>query len=128
MNYSATLPYFLDPEETVVSVVWDHPELGPIPFGASPNDPVAHGREIHAAAMAGEYGPIISYARSHWYSTADNNVWGGKTYSSGQLIISRTGEQPPNTASQKPAPVELTPAEKLAKAGLTVDELKALLA
>lgn len=33
----------------------------------------------------------------------------------------------PEPAPQQPAPVEMTPAEKLAAAGLTVDELKALL-
>lgn len=33
----------------------------------------------------------------------------------------------PEPAPEPPAPVELTPAEKLAASGLTVDELKALL-
>ena len=33
----------------------------------------------------------------------------------------------PEPAPEPPAPVELTPAEKLAAAGLTVDELRALL-
>jgi hypothetical protein len=34
----------------------------------------------------------------------------------------------PEPAPEPPAPVELTPAEKLAAAGLTVDDLRALLA
>lgn len=31
------------------------------PFGASPNDPYPHGREIHARIIAGEFGEIAEY-------------------------------------------------------------------
>jgi len=31
------------------------------PFGASPNDPYPHGREIYARIMAGEFGDIAEY-------------------------------------------------------------------
>jgi hypothetical protein len=34
---------------------------GEVPFTASPNDPEAHGRELHARALAGEFGPIAAY-------------------------------------------------------------------
>lgn len=32
--------------------------LGFIPFTASPSDTEAHGRELHARATAGEFGPV----------------------------------------------------------------------
>jgi len=35
--------------------------LGEVPFGASPNDAEAHGREIYARALAGEYGEVAPY-------------------------------------------------------------------
>lgn len=35
-----------------------HPELGWIPFTAAADDPEPFGREIFAAAAAGEFGPV----------------------------------------------------------------------
>jgi hypothetical protein len=43
---------------------------------------------------------VVSYANSHWYSIVDNNIWEGKTYSLGQLMLSPTGQQPPNSSNQ----------------------------
>jgi hypothetical protein len=34
-----------------------------VPFGASPNDIVAHGREIYQRCVDGEFGPIAPYVR-----------------------------------------------------------------
>lgn len=84
----------------MISCIWDHPQFGPIPFAADPNDCTTYGPEIYAAAVAGEYGPVVSYADSHWYSTVDNNNWEGYTYTLGQLMISSTGQQPPNSSNQ----------------------------
>ena len=39
----------------------EHPQFGTIPFGADPNDPEPHGRELFARAVAGEFGPIAEY-------------------------------------------------------------------
>lgn len=39
----------------------NHPTFGWIPFTASPDDVEDHGREIHAAAEAGDFGPISPY-------------------------------------------------------------------
>lgn len=39
----------------------NHPKYGWIPFTASPHDPEQHGREIYAAAMAGDFGEIAEY-------------------------------------------------------------------
>ena len=39
----------------------NHPQFGWIPFSASPDDVEAHGREIYAAAIAGEFGAIAPY-------------------------------------------------------------------
>jgi len=38
----------------------EHPTYGWIPFAASPNDSEAHGRELYARAMAGEFGVIAA--------------------------------------------------------------------
>lgn len=38
-----------------------HPVHGWIPFTASPNDSVQHGRELHAKALAGDFGAIAEY-------------------------------------------------------------------
>jgi hypothetical protein len=35
--------------------------LGVLPFCPTANDPEAHGREIYARCMAGEFGPIADY-------------------------------------------------------------------
>lgn len=39
----------------------NHPDYGWIPFTASPNDPEEHGRNIHAACLSGEHGPVAAY-------------------------------------------------------------------
>lgn len=36
----------------------EHPLYGWIPFTASPDDIEAHGRQLHAEALAGKFGPI----------------------------------------------------------------------
>jgi len=41
----------------------DHPTYGWIPFAASSNDSEAHGRELYARAMAGEFGAIEVYVK-----------------------------------------------------------------
>lgn len=35
--------------------------IGEVPFTASPDDPEAHGRELYARAIAGEFGPVAPY-------------------------------------------------------------------
>lgn len=39
----------------------EHPTFGWIPFTASPDDTEAHGRELYAQAVAGDFGPIAPY-------------------------------------------------------------------
>src|SRR4030067_2187991 len=39
----------------------EHPKYGWIPFTASPNDSEQRGRELYAAAIAGEFGAIAAY-------------------------------------------------------------------
>lgn len=41
-----------------ITLDWNHPDFGWIPFTADANDVEAHGREIYAAALAGEYGEV----------------------------------------------------------------------
>lgn len=44
-----------------VDVEIDHPDYGWIPFTASPLDSEAHGRDIYARVIAGEFGEISAY-------------------------------------------------------------------
>jgi hypothetical protein len=100
MTYLITEPYYVFPDNSGVSCIWDNPELGLIPFLASPNDCTTYGPEIYAQCVAGDYGPVVSYEDSHWYSTVDNNEWEGFTYNTGYLMLSPTGQQPPNSSNQ----------------------------
>ena len=89
--------------------MWDNPEYGLVPFTASPLDITVWGPQIFAEAEAGEYGPLVSYADSHWYSTIDNNVWEGRTYKLGALMLSPLGVQPPNSSNE---PIPAPPAQR----------------
>lgn len=102
MKYSCSQPYHFSNKEEGINLIWNHPTYGPIPFLAVPNDVEPHGVEIYNEALAGEYGPVVSYADSHWYSTVDNNVWNSVTYRIGQLMLSPTGVQPPNSTQTPP--------------------------
>ena len=102
MTYSCSQPYIASETQAGVSLIWDHPTFGPIPFYAIPDDIEPTGVEIYDLAMAEEFGPVVSYADSHWYSTVDGNVWQGKTYGLGHLMVSPTGEQPPNSTQTPP--------------------------
>lgn len=55
-------PEWGDPAHTYINLEIDHPAYGWIPFTATPNDVEAHGREIFAAALAGDYGPVLPWA------------------------------------------------------------------
>jgi hypothetical protein len=106
MEFIITQPFFAVKDNSRINCTWDHPSCGPIPFTASPDDVESYGQEIYAEALAGEYGPVISYEDSHWYSLINDNEWNGQTYNIGQLMVSPTGVQPPNSTNQPipPAP------------------------
>lgn len=63
MIYSTiTAPQWINAERTAIDclVTFDH--IGePVPFTASPADPMPHGREIFARLVAGEFGPVADY-------------------------------------------------------------------
>lgn len=59
--YECKNPQYAAPDNSLINVEWNHPEFGWIPFTASPDDVEQHGRDIYAAAIAGEYGPIAPY-------------------------------------------------------------------
>jgi hypothetical protein len=108
MTYNCTQPYYGAPDNSLIDVIWDHPEFGPIPFTASPLDVTTYGPEIYEEAENGDYGPVISFEASHWYCTVQGTVWEGKLYGVGNLMISPTGIQPPNSTNQPiPAPPSL---------------------
>lgn len=105
--YNCSLPYEIRPDGQSINVSWDNPDLGLIEFTAVPDDVTDYGPVIYAEALAGEYGPLVSYADSHWYSIIDNNIWEGHTYSVGDSMLSVLGVQPPNSTNQ---PIPTPPA------------------
>lgn len=54
-------PQYSNADGTTIDVELNHPEYGWMPFTASPDDPEELGRDIYAAAIAGEYGPVAPY-------------------------------------------------------------------
>ncbi|SUA58339.1 tail fiber assembly protein [Oligella urethralis] len=60
-NYICKNPKFSNYNKTSIDVMWQHPELGDIPFTASKGDTEAHGREIYQLALAGEFGEVMLY-------------------------------------------------------------------
>ena len=48
-------------EHSAIELLGTHPVYGEIPFAASPNDSEAHGRDIFARCVAGEFGTIAEY-------------------------------------------------------------------
>lgn len=61
MRVEGKNPRYSDSQAVTVDLEINHPDYGWIPFTASPDDPEQHGRDIYAAAIAGEYGPIAPY-------------------------------------------------------------------
>lgn len=54
-------PKFSNAEGTAIDVIVLHEDYGSIPFTATPGDTEEVGREIYAAAMAGDFGEIAPY-------------------------------------------------------------------
>lgn len=61
MNYTTVTNLFWNKEHTAIECVVDFEELGPVNYGAVPHDNYAHGREIYARCIAGDFGPIADY-------------------------------------------------------------------
>ena len=62
MNYSTvTNPVFSNAENTLITATVNFDEIGEHQFGASPTDSEAHGREIFARCIAGEFDSIAPY-------------------------------------------------------------------
>lgn len=94
MAYTVSDCFYAAEDNTAISCMWLHPELGLIPFVAVPNDVTTYGPEIYAAAVAGDYGPVLSYASTHYYSTNPTTL--------GELVIAPDGVQPPDTSTDPP--------------------------
>lgn len=54
-------PKFSNAESTAIDVTMTHEDYGAIPFTATEYDVEEMGRDIYAAAMAGEFGEIAPY-------------------------------------------------------------------
>ena len=50
-----------DADHTKINLRGTHAQFGEIPFSADPNDSEAHGRDLFARAVAGEFGPVAEY-------------------------------------------------------------------
>lgn len=61
MMLGATNPKWANAEQTLIDCTLNHPTFGPIPFTASPEDVEAHGRELFARAVAGDFGPVADF-------------------------------------------------------------------
>jgi len=61
MIYECKHPVFSSPNQASIDLEYNHPEYGWIPFTATADDVEQLGRDIYAAAITGEYGPIAPY-------------------------------------------------------------------
>jgi hypothetical protein len=61
MKYSTVTGLTWSKEKDSILCWVDFESVGNVPFGASPNDPLAHGKEIYARCIAGDFGPIAEY-------------------------------------------------------------------
>ena len=61
MNYTTVTDLRWNREHTAIECVVNFEELGPVNYGAVPHDNYAHGREIYARCIAGDFGPIADY-------------------------------------------------------------------
>lgn len=60
---SAASPRFVTPGRDVIVLDVQFAHLAtPVEFAATPTDPELHGRDIHARAIAGEFGAVTEYA------------------------------------------------------------------
>jgi hypothetical protein len=61
---SATSPKYMTADNSMIELQVVFEEFGGkvLPFGASADDVEEHGRELHARAVAGEFGEIAPYA------------------------------------------------------------------
>lgn len=61
MKYISVTQLRWNKEHTAIECVVHFERLGPVPFAAAQNDDYAHGREIYARCISGEFGPIADY-------------------------------------------------------------------
>ena len=54
-------PQYANADHTLINCEIEHETYGWIPFTASAEDTEQHGRNIHAALLAGDHGPIADY-------------------------------------------------------------------
>lgn len=94
MTYIVSDCYYATDDNTVIHCMWLNPTLGLIPFAAVADDTTTYGPEIYASAIAGDYGPVLSYESTHYYSTDPATL--------GQIVIAPDGVQPPNTSTSAP--------------------------
>lgn len=52
----------VEAHDGLIDMEIEHPVHGWIPFTASPDDPEEYGRQLHADAVAGAYGPIAPFS------------------------------------------------------------------
>ena len=99
MNYSVTDCYYADVDHKTIACWLEIPGgekmLLLLAEGATDSSAI-----LYENALAGEYGPVTSYNDSHWYCTLHNFDWGDQRYGLGDVMISPSGEQPPNSTNE----------------------------
>lgn len=64
MKFSAAHdPVWANEEQTAINLIIETDQFGFIPFTASRGDPEAHGREIFAMALRGDFGSVADYPK-----------------------------------------------------------------
>lgn len=68
---SAATPRFIESDKSVIVLNVQFSHLpAPVEFAASAHDTELHGRDIHARALAGEFGSVAEYAPPTAYEVA----------------------------------------------------------
>jgi hypothetical protein len=99
MNISVTDCYYADTEHNTIVGFVEFPGIEKTPILLTADTP-GTASELFENAINGEYGPITSYADSHWYCTLHGYYWNDQYYCLGDAMISPSGEQPPNSTNQ----------------------------
>jgi hypothetical protein len=102
MNYSVTDCYYADVDHKTIACWLEIPDAEKM-FLLLTADAPDSTATFYENALNGDYGPITSYADSHWYCTLHGFYWNNQYYGLGDVMISPSGEQPPN-ATQTPPP------------------------
>ncbi len=99
MDFSVTDCYYADADHKTIACLLGQPGAEKMFLLLTPDAPPPT-PEIFENAKNGVYGPVTSYADSHWYCTLHGYVWNDNYYCLGDVMVSPSGEQPPNSTNE----------------------------